>query len=42
MIKNLYCCFCTKTYYSFIVNYVRVGKGEGEKSISKWNQAENY
>ena len=28
MIKNQYCCFCTKTQYSFIVNFVAIGLGE--------------
>ena len=38
MIKNLYCSFCTKTKYPFILNYRGVGKGEDERSRSKWNQ----
>ena len=29
MIKKLYCCFCTDTQYSFILNYRGVGESVG-------------
>ena len=45
MIKNLCHCFCTKTQYSFTLDYRGVGekvcKGEGvavERGLNKWNQ----
>ena len=28
MIKNQYCCFCTKTQYSFILNFMATGLGK--------------
>ena len=41
MIKDLYCCFCTKTQYYFILNYRGVEEGVTEgglKCINKWIQ----
>ena len=29
MIKNLYCCFCTKAQHSFILNYKGIGERVG-------------
>ena len=43
MIKNLYCCFCTNTQHSFILDYSGV-EGEVREScmengcLNKWNQ----
>ena len=40
MINNLYYSFCTKTQYSFILNYsIVVGgwTGGGVEILSKWN-----
>ena len=38
MIKNLFYCFCAKTWYSFILNYRSVGDGvPGKKGVwEKW------
>ena len=35
MIKNLYCCFYTKTQYSLILNYRGVGEAGGEGGLTK-------
>ena len=40
MIKSLFFCFCTKTQYSFILNYRGVGQERDEGDLSKWNQRE--
>ena len=39
VVKNLYCCICTKTQNPFILIYVcGVTRGGGEGGLSKWNQ----
>ena len=35
MIKSLFCCFCTKTQYFFILNYRGVGQERDEGGLSK-------
>ena len=42
MIKNLYCCFCIKTQYSFILNYSNVGERVGEGCRKSMESGENY
>ena len=37
MMKNLYCCFCTKAQDSFILNYRGVGEGRDEGGLRKLN-----
>lgn len=41
MIKNLYCCSCTKTQYCLVLNYKGVGEEGYEGGLSNWNQG-NY
>ena len=37
MIKNLCWCFCTRTQYSFILNYSGFWEGADGGGLSEWN-----